>query len=1048
MTQPFFTRHGFTIVLVTVFLMPFIGVGTIRALRTNRNEVKDWLPEDFPETAVHSWFNAHFPHEQFVLASWEGCTLDDPRLELFAQKLENFDADLEDLGVRGRAAEVLRRHGLDRRKAILDHEKLLGDLVRLGELGESEAEAIHRRAERWQSPFKTPVLTGGRLVEMIAGRYTDLSEEEVLARLEGSLFGEDRRKTCLIVTIAEAGKGKQLRHTLESIRKVARQCGIEPPPPKREGNLLVRAVEFAATTLSEVFVGRTPETRGVRLGGPPVDNVAIDVEGERTLYRLAVLSAIVGLTISWFCFHSMRLTFLVFFTALLAAGTSLAIVAFTGFILPWATVDAIMLTMPSLVYVLAISGAIHIVNYYHDAIHETGLERAPEQAIAHGFWPCTIAALTTAVGLGSLWASHVVPISKFGLFSAAAVLATLLLIFLFLPACLYFFPSRKYAEEHACHCDDAKPPTRVLMFWRRVGGGVVRRNAWVSIACTAAIVFFGAGVFQIRTSIKLMKLFSPDAQIIADYAWLEEHLGPLVPMEVVIRFDPNRNDLNFVDRMRLVEQVERSIEHHLEDVGGALSASTFAPDISPETRKPTVFEIVAGIDPRRVRDDVLSQQLEKHREEFREYLAIDKASAVADETSDPELGTLGIFGPAAERLAAAGLGSLRAIERFGDPGKPLGERLRAVGGLSADEAEAVAEAVARWRHDHRDPTLDELGIPAHLADQLRKQNLETLLAVERLGDPARPLEERLAALGGIGPGEAAEVAAAIDRWRTERGDELWRVSARVRALSDLDYGYFIDDVLAVVEPLLDAHRQHGVEGVDAVYTGLVPLVYKTQHELMRGLFNSLAMAFGLIALVMMVVLRNPAAGLLAMLPNLFPVAIVFGFMGWTGVLVDIGTMMTASVALGVAVDDTIHYLTWFRQGLDSGLDRNKAAGWAYERCATAMTQTTLIAGLGLAAFAFSTFTPTQRFGLLMLAILAVALVGDLIYLPSLLTGPLGRTFRWKSKRGPAPQPGAASPPGPSGEPRGAAGAEEGDEAVVVPISGNQPTRQRASRGAS
>ena len=57
-----------------------------------------------------------------------------------------------------------------------------------------------------------------------------------------------------------------------------------------------------------------------------------------------------------------------------------------------------------------------------------------------------------------------------------------------------------------------------------------------------------------------------------------------------------------------------------------------------------------------------------------------------------------------------------------------------------------------------------------------------------------------------------------------------------------------------------------------------------------------------------------------------------------------------------------------------------------------MTQTTLIGGLGLAAFALSTFTPTQRFGVLMFFLLLMALVGDLIFLPALLAGPLGKYF--------------------------------------------------------
>ena len=109
-------------------------------------------------------------------------------------------------------------------------------------------------------------------------------------------------------------------------------------------------------------------------------------------------------------------------------------------------------------------------------------------------------------------------------------------------------------------------------------------------------------------------------------------------------------------------------------------------------------------------------------------------------------------------------------------------------------------------------------------------------------------------------------------------------------------------------------------------------------------------------------------------------------------LVDIGSMMTASVAMGVAVDDTIHFLNWYRGALDNGYDRKSAIKIAYDRVATAMTQTTLIGGFGLSAFALSTFTPTQRFGVLMLILLGMALVGDLILLPALIAGPLGKYF--------------------------------------------------------
>ncbi len=840
--QPFFARRGFLIIIVAVFLMPMILRGTRLTIDGNRNDVKDWLPNSFEETAVHTWFNEHFPHEQFVLASWEGCTLDDQRLRLLAEKLENYDPTLSQLGIVGREAEVLRENKLTTLSALRAHSTLRS----VPGLDPRRADEIDRMLETWRSPFKTPVLTGTRLVQDMKLRYPELSDEEVLHRLEGTIIGKDHSKTCLVVTLTPAASGKRLRPTLEIIRDLARQCDIEPPVPARTSNVLVYGIEAFGGFLRELVHGRAPTETGIRLGGPPVDNVAIDTEGERTLMRLAGLSLLVGIAVSWLCFRSIRLTVIVIFTALLAAGTSMASVFFSG-----GSCDAILLTMPSLIYVLAISGAIHLINYYHDAIHDEGLERAPERAVRHGWLPCFLAAFTTALGLGSLLASHVIPISKFGVYSAWGVLATLVWVFLFLPACLHFFPSRNVAEQASKENASELKETLILRFWRVVGQFIIRRNGWVVAGCVATMLILAVGVTRIQTSVKLMKLFSSDAPIIGDYTWLEDHLGPLVPMEVILRVDNEKCQLNMVERMRLAQHIESTLET-LPDIGGALSAATFAPDITPDKTKAGILERMIGMNNRqRARDQVLSKRLGAHRDEFREYLTVDEKT----------------------------------------------------------------------------------------------------------------------------------------------NEELWRVTGRVAALTDTDYGLFVEEIKANVEPLLAEYRKAGVEGIDVTYTGLVPLVYKTQHELMTGLFESLALAFVLIAIVMMLVLRSPSAGLVAMIPNLFPVVLIFGAMGWMGILIDVGSMMTASVALGVAVDDTIHYLTWFRRGLDQGLDRKSAVLMAYERCANAMTQTTFIAGFGLAAFSFSTFTPTQRFGTLMLTLLFAALFGDLIFLPAMLSGPFGRFFR-------------------------------------------------------
>ena len=91
-------------------------------------------------------------------------------------------------------------------------------------------------------------------------------------------------------------------------------------------------------------------------------------------------------------------------------------------------------------------------------------------------------------------------------------------------------------------------------------------------------------------------------------------------------------------------------------------------------------------------------------------------------------------------------------------------------------------------------------------------------------------------------------------------------------------------------------------------------------------------------------------------------------------------------------------------------DRKQAILATYQHCATPTLQAALISGLGLSIFAFSTFTPTQRFGCLMLVILWAGAIAELIYFPALLAGPLGMVFKPRKRPAGETEPAHASPP--------------------------------------
>ncbi|HEY1065082.1 MAG TPA: MMPL family transporter, partial [Pirellulales bacterium] len=165
-----------------------------------------------------------------------------------------------------------------------------------------------------------------------------------------------------------------------------------------------------------------------------------------------------------------------------------------------------------------------------------------------------------------------------------------------------------------------------------------------------------------------------------------------------------------------------------------------------------------------------------------------------------------------------------------------------------------------------------------------------------------------------------------------------------------------------------------------------------QRKLFEGLYDSFVGAFLMIGPLLMFQLRGVIAGLIAMIPNVVPTLLVFGLMGHLGIFVDVGSMMTASVAIGISVDDTLHFLTWFRRALQEGKSRNEALVMAYHHCGPAMLQTNLMVALSMGVFSLTTFLPVSRFGLIMFLTLIFGVLCELVLIPAILTSPAGRFF--------------------------------------------------------
>ncbi|MGD8776903.1 MAG: MMPL family transporter, partial [Syntrophobacterales bacterium] len=167
-------------------------------------------------------------------------------------------------------------------------------------------------------------------------------------------------------------------------------------------------------------------------------------------------------------------------------------------------------------------------------------------------------------------------------------------------------------------------------------------------------------------------------------------------------------------------------------------------------------------------------------------------------------------------------------------------------------------------------------------------------------------------------------------------------------------------------------------------TGLGMVISASSHLLTKGQVKSLSLTIALIFAIMFMLFMSTKVGLIAIVPNLFPIVINFGIMGWLGVELSMVTSLIASIAIGLAVDDTIHYLVRYNREFKNHLDDKLALRETLKHVGRPIVFTTLTISVGFSILTLSSFKPTAIFGVMMVITMVSALVADLIVLPSLM----------------------------------------------------------------
>ncbi|NOG83109.1 MAG: RND family transporter [Planctomycetes bacterium] len=170
--------------------------------------------------------------------------------------------------------------------------------------------------------------------------------------------------------------------------------------------------------------------------------------------------------------------------------------------------------------------------------------------------------------------------------------------------------------------------------------------------------------------------------------------------------------------------------------------------------------------------------------------------------------------------------------------------------------------------------------------------------------------------------------------------------------------------------------------VGCTITGIVTLIMEMQGYLIESQIKTFSLAFILVFICIALLLKSARIGMLSMIPNLIPIAITVGVMGYVGINLDVATIMIASVAIGISVDDTIHFLYRFKEEFKGEGDHYLAIQRALSGVGRALIFTTVVATCGFLVFCLSNFKAIQYFGLLTGITMVSAIVADLFILPA------------------------------------------------------------------
>lgn len=205
-----------------------------------------------------------------------------------------------------------------------------------------------------------------------------------------------------------------------------------------------------------------------------------------------------------------------------------------------------------------------------------------------------------------------------------------------------------------------------------------------------------------------------------------------------------------------------------------------------------------------------------------------------------------------------------------------------------------------------------------------------------------------------------------------------RISVRSRWLDNQELINLINNIENILAPMVSRNN------TTYFMTGHVEMFASLNTKLLESQVSSFLICFVVIFTMLFLLARKIGLAILGMIPNLLPLVLTLGIIGWLGLKLDVATVMIAALSLGIAVDDSVHLIHSYLEKRKQGSSRDLALKFSIKETGGPITLTTLILIVGFSVMVFSSFLPIFYFGIFFSLNVFFAIIGDLVILPAIL----------------------------------------------------------------